>query len=257
MTAPIYLQQLSSFDVPKVRDKANGLLLLPVGATEQHGAHLPICCDTTIAESICAAASARTSVPVLPVLAFTVSSGHTSKWPGTFSLRHETFIQIIEDLTDWTVANGFSRLLIINSHFGNDASLRVAIEKIRLKHFGTLQIGLVDSFKLTEEIWGLFIADGEDLHANRGETNLLLHLKPELVAMDKATDDPDRTSDCVFSYPVAQTSKNGVTGRPSEASAEQGKHLFLLMVEALSTVIASAKNESPPLAENHWKGLCT
>ncbi|MDF1656146.1 MAG: creatininase family protein [Verrucomicrobiales bacterium] len=255
MEAAIRLEELSWPEVAKVRDQTDGFLILPIGATEQHGPHLPINCDTVIAESISKAACAKAGIPILPTIAYTVSSGHTNKWPGTFSLTHETFIHQIEELADWAVATGWKKILLVNSHFGNDASLRVAIEKIRLRFFGDLQIGLKNTFQLSDEIWSYFISDADDLHANKAETDLLLHLAPETVRMDLVEDDPDRTEGTVFSYPVAQTSLNGITGSPSLGDAPRGKKLFEEMSEALASFIETAKTEATPLESHHWESL--
>ena len=70
---------MTSAEVQKLLDGGAKMLILPTGATEQHGAHLPINTDTLIGECLCWAASAETCVPVLPALSYTVSSGHTSK----------------------------------------------------------------------------------------------------------------------------------------------------------------------------------
>jgi creatinine amidohydrolase len=128
---PIWLENLPWPEIAALRGVNGGMLLLPLGATEQHGPHLPINTDTLIAESVCWYASAKTNVPVLPALTYTVSAGHTAKWPGTFSLAHETFIASLRQIATWCVATGWKRLLLINSHFGNDASMRVAVDQIR------------------------------------------------------------------------------------------------------------------------------
>jgi creatinine amidohydrolase len=128
---------------------------------------------------------------------------------------------------------------------------------LRLAHMGKLQIGLVHVFKLDESIWQEYTRDAADLHANAAETALMLHLHPERVHMDRLTDsdDPDRTGSTVFSYPVAQTSLNGVTGTPSRANALEGKALFEQMVSALTRTVAIAIDEKPPLSAEHWQGL--
>lgn len=255
MSSAIQLEHLPWPEIEKVRDEVNGFLVLPIGATEQHGPHLPINCDTVIAESISQAACAKAGIPILPTIAYTVSSGHTNKWPGTFSLTHETFIHQTEELADWAVATGWKKILLVNSHFGNDASLRVAIEKIRLRFLGKLQIGLKNTFQLSDEIWSYFISDADDLHANKAETDLLLYLTPETVRMDLVEDDPDRTEGTVFSYPVAQTSLNGITGSPSLGDASRGKELFDEMAGALTSFIETAKTEAAPLESHHWENL--
>ncbi|MEM6911818.1 MAG: creatininase family protein [Verrucomicrobiota bacterium] len=231
-----------------------GCLLIPVGATEQHGPHLPINTDTVIAERLCAFASGRTGVPVLPAISYSVSTGHTLKWPGTFSLRHETLIAEMCEMVSWAVGSGWRQVVLVNSHFGNDAPLRVAVDRLRLRHLGKLQIALVNSFELSPEIWNYFTSDAEDLHANKAETDLMLYLSPQTVHMEAVEDDPDRTVDKVFSYPVSQTSLNGVTGSPSLGTAAQGEWLFGLMGQALAELVDRARSESPPLPASEWAG---
>ena len=257
MTAPVRLEQLSTTQIAGLLADGADFLILPIGATEQHGPHLPINTDSVIAERICLAAAEKTGVPLLPVIAYTVSSGHTAKWPGTFSLGHEAFIASICQIAEWAGASGWKRLLLVNSHFGNDASLRVVLEKIRLQFFGKLQIGLQHTFLLSPAIQQYFVSDAEDLHANRAETDLMLHLAPDSVDMTVVEDDPDRTEGTVFSYPVAQTSLNGITGSPSLGDAKRGAELFEEMTTALSVVIEKARTEEPPLPAEHWAHIPT
>jgi creatinine amidohydrolase len=75
----------------------------------------------------------------------------------------------------------------------------------------------------------------------------MLHLRPELVDRDEIRDDPDRTDGLVLSYTVAETSRDGVTGAPSRASAEQGAALFEAVVAALAERVETARRERPPL----------
>lgn len=254
---PILLENLAWPEIAELRDKNGGMLLLPLGATEQHGPHLPVSMDTLLAEDVCHWVSAKTGVPVMSALRYTVSQGHTAKWPGTFSLRHSTFLAVLHDLAEWAIATGWRRLLLVNSHFGNDAPARVALDQLRLAFQGRLHIGLRHVFHLTPDIWKTYTDDASDLHANRAETSLMLHLNPDLVHRDRmdSADDPDRTGDTVFSHPVARTSRNGVTGMPSAATVEEGRELFLAMVEALENDVRKAIYEEPPLPESEWSGI--
>lgn len=254
---PVILENLAWPEIAELREKNGGLLLLPLGATEQHGPHLPVAMDTLLAESVCHAASDKTGVPVMSALRYTVSQGHTPKWPGTFSLRHETFIATLRDIAAWAVVTGWKRLLFVNSHFGNDAPARVAVDQLRLAYLGKLQVGLVHVFQLSESIWECYTSDADDLHANCAETSLMLHLYPELVRLDRlhAADDPDRTEGSVFFYPVAQTSLSGVTGTPSEATVEEGAALFAAMVAALVKKVTAGITEEPPLPPKNWENI--
>ena len=197
--APVAAVEIANLTWPqlaKLIAGGEGLCLLPVGAVEQHGRHLPASTDMSIAEAICRAVSARTSVPILPVLWLTSSQAHTKKWPGTFALTPRLLIETVVQLADWVQASGFTKLLMVNAHGGNDAALRVAVDEIRNK--GGLQVGLINWFDLSPAIMTILTSDGEDVHANSAETALMMHLHPTLVDRSEVADDPDRTIGKVF-----------------------------------------------------------
>jgi creatinine amidohydrolase len=222
------------------------LCVLPVGAIEQHGPHLPLVTDSLIATAICHEASSRARVPVLPTLEIASSHAHTTRWPGTLSIPPRMLIAMVVELTTWIRAAGFSKLLIVNAHGGNQGPLRVAVDEIRCGA-SRLQVGLINYFDISPEIHELIFADGEDVHANSAETSLVLHLRPDLVDLSAIRDDADRTPGKVFSYTVAQTSREGLTGRPSEGSVEAGKRLFELIVTAVEQRLAIARTEAIPI----------
>jgi hypothetical protein len=131
-------------------------------------------------------------------------------------------------------------------------------EPIRLENLPWPEVAAlrgVNGGMLSTSIWNYFIGDAEDLHANQAETDLLLFLAPELVRVEKMQDDPDRTGERVFSYPVAQTSLNGVTGSPSQATVKQGERLFREIGDTLTLLIERAKEETPPLGSDYWREL--
>jgi creatinine amidohydrolase len=250
--------ELALMTWPQIRALQNGpsMILLPLGATEQHGPALPISTDSIIADALCREAARRTGTPFAPVLTLTSSGAHTSKWPGTFSMAPVTFIQTLLQWARWAEATGWKKILFVNAHAGNHAPLRVAVDQIRLELLGKVQVGFVDTFTLTPGIAARFTSDAKDLHANKAECDLLLHLAPDLVdtgAFPQA-DDLDRTEGLVFSYPVSQTSLNGTTGRPSSGRAEDGCELFEMMSEALTRIIQSGLLEKPPLPAAEWSG---
>ncbi len=251
--APVRLETLAW---PEAEQTLGDVLLLPIGATEQHGPHLPLNTDTIIATSACAMASAQTGEPVLPALNFTVSLGHTEKWPGTFAIFHETLINTVREIARWAVASGWKRLLLVNAHFGNDAPLRCAVDRLRFDFAGRLFVAVRNTWQLTASIAERFTHDAADWHANEAETSLLLFLAPEAVRTERigTADDRDRTTGCVFPHMVAQTSANGVTGTPSLASAERGRALITEIGAALGTLVERARTEQPPLA---WERTTT
>jgi creatinine amidohydrolase len=243
--AAVLFDELTWPRIARLVADGESLCLLPVGATEQHGRHLPASTDTEIAVAVARAASARTGVPVLPALAVASSQAHTTAWPGTLSLPPRLLVAVVCELARWVRASGFEKLLILNAHVGNHAPLRSAVDEIRA--LGEVRVGLASWYELTPEIAAAVTADADDWHAHAAETSLMLHLRPELVDRDEIRDDPDRTEGLVLSYTVAETSTDGLTGSPSRASAEQGAALFEAVVAALAERVEAARRERPPV----------
>jgi creatinine amidohydrolase len=223
--------------------------LVPVGATEQHGPHLPTGTDTIIAGALCDAASERTGAPVLPPVAIGCSYGHGTVLPGQLSLSPELLATVLREYARWAAGSSLTRLLFVNAHFGNVGALLVATDELRLHH-PELRAGIANWWALDPVVAAEMTADGDDVHANRAETALMMHIAPDLVHLDRIgdADDPDRTTSLVFRYTAPVLSTNGVTGRPSEATADLGAKLFALTVDALVDRIVRGRVEEPPLA---------
>jgi creatinine amidohydrolase len=186
---------------------------------------------------------------VLPALSFTVSLGHTEKWPGTFAIFHETLMSTVREIARWAIAAGWRRLLLVNSHFGNDAALRCAVDRLRFDFPGNFFVATRNTWELTPSLAEQFTHDAADWHANDAETSLLLCLAPHTVRTERmvVANDADRTRDCIFPHMVAHTSTNGVTGTPALATAERGAALINEMGTALAQLIERARTEQPPL----------
>jgi creatinine amidohydrolase len=245
---PLHWGRLSHSGLAQLLADGLDLAILPIGAVEQHGPHLPTETDVAIAEAVAGWASARTGVPVLPTLAYGNSLGHTDAWPGTLSLSPTTMITIVRELGDWYLRSGGRRLLVLNAHFGNDAPVRCAVDHLRTEHGGRLLVGLWNTWTLSARARAAYLQDGDDIHANRAETSLMLALDPDAVGDAGAADDPDRTAGLAFCHPVARTSTNGVTGRPSEASAAEGAVLLRAIGDDFAAIVETARTEAPPLA---------
>jgi len=222
--------------------------LVPVGATEQHGPHLPTGTDTIVATALCDAVSERTGAPVLPAIPVACSYGHGTVLPGTLSLTPELLAAVARQYAEWAATSGLNRLLFVNSHFGNSAALGIATDHLRLFR-PDLRVGVADWWSVDPEVASECVLEGDDVHAHRAETSLMLAIAPELVHLDRLTtsDDPDRTADLVFRYTAPALSTNGVTGRPSEATVELGRHLLELAVSAIATRVERGRVEKPPL----------
>lgn len=240
-------------ELPADLETANHTALLPVGATEQHGPHLATGMDTVIADRLCRAVAAKTSVPMLPTMPYGCSLGHSRRWPGTIALQPVTLITLIKEVGDWAYHGGVRRLFIVNGHVTNAAPLRCALEMLRAE-YDDLMVALVNTAQISDRVRAAHAADAVDWHANRAETALMLAVAPEIVreAEMADADDPDRTTGLVFSHPVNRTSLNGVTGTPSLATRAEGEELFAWMVEDLARLVEAGKRETPPLQQSYF-----
>lgn len=235
-------------ELPADLAAANYSALLPIGATEQHGPHLATGMDFVLADVLCREVAARTQVPMLPLLPYGCSIGHSRRWPGTIALQPITLINLVKEIGDWAFHSGVRRLFIVNSHVTNAAPLRCALEMLRAEH-DELKVAVIDSAHISARVREAHFADGDDWHANAAETALMMAVAPHIARpeLNATADDPDRTEGLVFSHPVNRTSLNGVTGTPSTATVEQGRQLFQWMVEDLAELVERGKRETPPL----------
>jgi creatinine amidohydrolase len=227
---------------------ASHAALLPVGATEQHGPHMGCGMDSILADAVCREVARQTRVPMLPVLAYGCSIGHSQRWPGTIALDPILMTNLVVSIGTWAHHSGVKRLFIVNSHVTNAAPLRCALELLRAQHDG-LMVAVINTATLSERVRKAQFADAADWHANDAETSLMLAIAPEIVreAEMANADDPDRTEDLVFSHPVNRTSRNGVTGTPSNATSAKGRELFRWMYEDLGEIVRRGLVEEPPL----------
>jgi creatinine amidohydrolase len=248
-TGPVCWEKLTWCEIEALVDgQPSEVALLPVGATEQHGPHLPTGTDTIIATELSRAVSQRTGAVVLPALAIGCSFGHGTALPGTLSATPERLADLVRDTVEWAGTSGFSRVLAVNGHFGNQASLAVAGDHIRREH-PELRFGVLNWWTLTPEVTAETLADGEDIHANRAETALMMALAPDMVRVDQVpfADDPDRTAGLVFRYTAPNLSLNGVTGSPSLATPELGQRLLDMVLPIMCDSVVRGRTEEPPL----------
>lgn len=109
-------------DYLKTDDRA----ILPLGSTEQH-AHLSLSVDSILSEKIALDAAEPLGIPVFPVVAYGITP-YFLAYPGTISLRQETYIRIVRDILDGLRLQGFRRILIVNGHGGNQPAGSLAVE---------------------------------------------------------------------------------------------------------------------------------
>ncbi len=162
------------------------IAILPWGATEPHGYHLPYGTDSYQSEEVAAlsaelAAEKGVNPLVLPVLPFGVQNEGQRELTGCINLRPTTLLTILDDIAASLIRQGIQRLIILNSHGGND--FRFAIRELQLKHPNLLMVA-VDWWR--HPIIRTLVDNPGD-HAGALETCVMMHLKPELVSPETGT----------------------------------------------------------------------
>jgi mycofactocin system creatininase family protein len=239
------MNRLSDMTWPEVEDAiARGAttVILPLGATEQHGPHLPLGTDTLLAAALAERLAARMpGVLIAPVLPVGCSDEHAG-FPGLLSLDTATLAGVLIDCARRMLVWGVRRLVIVSAHGGNGDALALAAERIgrellelRLSIPGELYAaGAVRQVAQSE---GIPLA-ALGLHAGEGETSQLLHVCPELVRLDRAA--PGFVGDMEQILPVLRmaglqpVTPNGVLGDPSPAQAERGARYLDAQADSLA-----------------------
>ena len=106
--------------------KRDDRCVLPLGSTEQHG-YLSLSVDSILSERIALEAAEPLGVPVFPVLAYGITP-YFRAFPGTITLRIETYLRVVRDILDGMAEHGFKRILIVNGHGGNSPAQSLAGE---------------------------------------------------------------------------------------------------------------------------------
>ncbi len=195
-------------------------LVVPIGSVEQHGPHLPISTDVRVAEAVAAGLHDRDPDLVLaPALAYGAAGEHEG-FPGTVSLGNEALYTVLLEYGR-SACRWASRLLFVNGHGGNVATLVSAVTRLRYEGRDAAWLPCVP-------VTGPGVP--ADVHAGRVETSLMLALAPDLVRPDAAA--PGATAplpellERMRTGGVAAVSPNGVLGDPTGASADEGRRLL-------------------------------
>lgn len=204
---------------------AGGILVIPVGATEQHGPHLPVTTDTDIARAVADGAALRLDhLVVAPAVAYG-SSGEHQAFAGTLSIGQEAIELVLVELGR-SAGLHFSRTVFVSSHGGNSSPLGRAIGRLEAEGHRV-------------EAWTP--RWGGDLHAGRTETSLMLAIAPDRVEMSRAEPGDRRTADALLPLlrrqGVRAVSGNGVLGDPGGAHAEEGRRLLAHAVDDLARTL--------------------
>jgi creatinine amidohydrolase len=236
MSEPILLAQRSW---PETREllKTNAIVLLPVGAHEQHGPGIAMATDTISADGLCrrAAALLGDRAAVAPAVPFGVS-WHHMHFPGTITLTPETLSTLLVEICSSLAQHGFPRVAIVNGHGGNSAAINTAVETLRQTVTGTRVIGLFGYAFIGEQARAL-MPEGSMGHGGGDEAAVVYAEAPE-YAKPGAFCAPETNTDAaafaahlrayggVHGAYYDEITRNGTTGDTRHATPEIGNEIL-------------------------------
>jgi creatinine amidohydrolase len=246
-SAPRVYQRMTWEEIA-VAARADTPIVIPIGATEQHGRHLPVCTDWVLPECIIREASRVRDLIVGPYLPFGYrsrpGSGGGQHFPGTLSLRATTFMSVIEDVLSELKRSGFRNIVLYNWHFENAGFIYEPAYLVTEQH-PELKIVVMEDVnpEFTPErrraIWpdefpGLALE-----HAAVIETSLWMYHDPSAVRRDHLVPDaPERVvNHDVLPIDTRMSTASGSLSSPVSATPEKGRLLTEWLVERLISVL--------------------
>jgi creatinine amidohydrolase len=245
-----FLPYLSWREIADLPDRENTVIVLPTGATEQHGAHLPCAVDTLISAGVVGHALARLpqTVPAFGMAPITYGKSEEHlHFPGTITLSGETLLATMNEIGESVYRAGFRKLLIVNGHGGQPQVMEMAARELRLRHGDFI---VVPSFTWrVPHVAGQYLSDREKrlaMHAGHAETAMVMALAPDTVRMDRAVCNyppefpsrllsPDGRPACAWS--ARDFGPSGVIGDPLPATREQGLAILDSLANSWATAI--------------------
>ncbi len=240
------------------------VVIVPVGSVEQHGPHCPM--DVDISAPFYMAVDVATGIDDFPVIvAPPVWSGFTHYnmgFPGTISLRLETFQNLLTDVCRSIHANGFERIVLVNGHGGNWAPCRAVSWQLAEEDIFTLSFNWWDAVSSELREWS---ATDEGVgHGGEWETSVQLHLRPHLIDDELRVEDQSLTQPFSPDVAFAEFAERrrdtrdvtGVMGDATVATAEKGRRIFELACQRLGQ-LAREYHELPVRHYREFGSHCT
>lgn len=251
---PSRWDELTASDWPVAMEKSNKTIILPIGVLEKHGPHAPMGSDLIHAREWAARVAEEEYAVVFPDY-FYGQVNEAKHLPGTFSLPSELTMELLEATCEELGRNGFEKIMIINAHGGNPQMLRYFVQN-QMENKRNYAVYFFDPStdrEFQEKLNEMRKTDpAGDMHGGEFETSSLLYLRPELVQLDRATNESGADQERLPEIPNVY---NGIwwyasfphhyAGEAEEASAELGKvitdHKVASMVKALKAIKADTK----------------
>jgi creatinine amidohydrolase len=258
-TKPLHLEEMTWPEVQATMDQVE-IVLIPVGATEQHGPNLSLRCDTALAEAVARRLEARhrPRALVVPAISFGISRHHMG-FPGTITLSESTLVSVAKDVVASLMHHGLRRFLFINGHGGNGAALNVACAAIKHELEPAFVAASTYYASYDPAIDEEYKDCGAGGHACGMEVSLALSLCPELVRRDAlAAIEPGprfkegevvlplvRNKALEMPFAFDELTSNGCFGDARKANKAYGDAMVESLLERMSALIELAITEYP------------
>jgi creatinine amidohydrolase len=237
------------------------VVIQPIGATEQHGYHLPLNTDNFIVSRLCDAAARRASeeMLVLPVIPFAFNAHHMD-FPGVVAIKWDHVINYLIDVVESVTMHGFDRFIFISGHGVNPPYLAVAGNEVNVRTgalcASLLWTALADNVAEVRES----VAPGGMAHACELETAVMQHLDPERVRSDRVVDEMHFVQGRFLQMDLAATATNvhlgehwwssfsptGVAGEATKGTAEKGRLIFERAADNLVALVRELRARPDP-----------
>lgn len=242
--------RMSAMTWPEFERSKSRPVIVPIGSTEQHSQHLPLSTDALIAEHVALDLAQRIDATVLPTIAYGYKSkplsGGGPLFPGTIDMNGATVIAQMHDVLRELIDDGFTKIVVMNAHFENEAFIVEAIDLVTRETGGVATI--VESNwwdplpqNVVDQVFdGLEFPGWALEHAAVTETSLMLHYEPCLVHMDRVVDEGSVEAKPYVRYPVrhGDVPSYGGLSSPAGSSAERGELIATACVEQLAAICA-------------------
>lgn len=232
-------QYQNSFDI-KEQIEQSKIAILPIGAVEAHGPHLPLGTDNILAERLSEELASRVNGLILPTLPYG-QVWSLRNFPGSITVSNESLISLIVDIGKSLFKQGFTTFAMVNGHLGNGVAIKEAARVLyetcpEMRVFYFFYPGMN---KAVEEIRETVSSHGTYFHACEIETSYMLYLSPEHVDMKEAiTDIPDIPMYAdVTPTPWEDFTETAVLGDAKLATKEKGKYVIDIALENMVMLI--------------------
>ena len=255
MTAAIRLADMTWMEFAERLGADAPVVIVPIGSTEQHGPHLPLSTDVVLPEAVAMRVAERMGAIVAPPVSYGYKSqpktGGGNHFPGTISLDGATLVAILRDIVNEFARHGVRKLVLFDGHMENQWFI---VEAIDLALRDQRREGVTDLKVVKLGYWEFISAETEKVlfpdgllswaleHAAVMETSVMLHVRPDLVRVDRIADHPpaDFPPYDIYPFDLGPIPAHGVLSSAASATGEKGRHLLEQIVPDIAAALGKA-----------------